>query len=175
MDPRGQTVLYDALYLSAEHLNEGKKDKKALLLISDGEDTKSKYNLDKVLSKLRESKVTVYAIGLLEENDLRGGLFRKAPSKKAKEVLEKLTETTGGRAYFPSSIDGIGELCKRIAHDLRNHYTLGYTPSNRKLDGSWRKIAVRLNPPKGISKVTVRAKEGYYAPNAQAVMAVMER
>jgi Ca-activated chloride channel family protein len=100
---------------------------------------------------------------------LRGGRFGKAPSKKARKVLEKFAETSGGRAYFPISIDGIGELCKHIARDLRNHYTLGYTPSNRKLDGSWRKVAVRLNPPKGISEVTVRTKEGYYAPNAQAV------
>ncbi len=59
------------------------------------------------------------------------------------------------------------KLCRRIAHDLRNHYTLGYTPSNKKLDGSWRKTTVRLNPPKTVSKMTVRAKEGYYAPKAE--------
>lgn len=166
LDTRGETALYDALYLSAEHLKDGKKDKKALLLISDGEDNRSKYSLDKVLLKLRESKATVYAIGLLEENDSRGGLFVKSPSKKAKDVLEKFAETTGGRAYFPKSVDEVGELCRRIAHDLRSHYTLGYTPSNRKLDGSWRKITIRLDPLKTVPKVTVRAKEGYYAPKA---------
>src|SRR5262249_967151 len=122
LDTRGQTALYDALYLSAVHLNEGKKDKKALLVITDGEDNTSKYNLEKVLAELRASKVTVYAIGLLEDNDVRGGPFSKSPSKKAKEVLEKFANTTGGRAYFPKSVDEIGELCRRIAHDLRNQY-----------------------------------------------------
>ncbi len=130
LDTRGETALYDALYLSAEHLNEGQKDKKALLLITGG------------------------------------GLFSKPPSKRAREVLEKFAETTGGRAYFPKSVDEIEGLCRRIAHDLRNHYTLGYTPSNRKLDGSWRMTTIRLNPPKTVSKVTVRVKEGYYAPKA---------
>jgi Ca-activated chloride channel homolog len=170
LDTRGETALYDAVYLSADHLNAGKKDKKTLLLISDGEDNKSKLSLDKVLAKLRESKITVYAIGLLEEDDARGTFFGKSPSKKAREVLEKFAETTGGRAYFPKSVDEVGELCRRIAHDLRNHYTLGYTPSNRKLDGSWRKITIRLNPPRALSKVTVRTKEGYYAPKADAVL-----
>lgn len=166
LDTRGETALYDALYLSAEHLNEGQKDKKALLLITDGEDNMSKYSLEKVLVKLRQSKATVYVIGLLEENDARGGLFSKPPSKRAREVLEKFAETTGGRAYFPKSVDEIEGLCRRIAHDLRNHYTLGYTPSNRKLDGSWRMTTIRLNPPKTVSKVTVRVKQGYYAPKA---------
>ena len=169
LDSRGETALYDAVYLSADHLNQGTKDKKALLLISDGEDNTSKYSLDKVLAKLRASKATVYGIGLLEESDQRRGMFRKSPTIKAREALEKLTETTGGRAYFPKSVDEVGELCRQIAHDLRNHYTLGYTPSNKKLDGSWRKITVRVNPPKSVATVTVRAKEGYYAPKAQGI------
>jgi len=168
LDSRGQTALYDAVYLSADHLNHGKKDKKALLLISDGEDNKSKLSRDKVLAKLRESKITVYAIGLLEENHVRGGLFGRS-SSKAREVLDKFAETTGGRAYFPQSVEGVGALCRRIAHDIRNHYTLGYTPSNRTLDGSWRKITVRVNPPRAMPKMTVRTKEGYYAPKAEAI------
>lgn len=169
LDTRGETALYDALYLSAEHLNQGKKDKKAILLITDGEDNKSTYNLDKVLAKLRASKVTVYTIGLLEENDGRGGLFSKDPSRKAREALERFSVTTGGRAYFPKSVDEVGDLCRRIAHDIRNHYTLGYKPSNRNLDGTWRRITVRLNPSKTLSKVTVRAKEGYYAPKSSDI------
>ena len=79
-------------------------------------------------------------------------------------MLRRFAETTGGGAYFPKSVDEVEGLCRRIAHDLRTQYTLGYTPSNRKLDGSWRKITVRLTAPKTISKVTVHAKEGYYAP-----------
>jgi Ca-activated chloride channel homolog len=169
LDTRGETALYDAVYLSVDHVKAGKKDKKALLLISDGEDNVSKYGFNKVVEALRESKVTLYAIGLLEENDQRGGLFKKPPSKKAKEALEKFAEITGGQAYFPKSLDEVEELVKDIAHDLRNHYTLGYTPTNRKLDGSWREIRVKVNPPKNVTKVTVRSKQGYYAPTADPV------
>jgi len=169
IDTRGETALYDAVYLSVDHVKAGKKDKKALLLISDGEDNVSKYGLNKVLDALRESKVTLYAIGLLEENDQRGGLFKKPPSKKAKEILQKFAEMTGGQAYFPKSLDEVEELVKDIAHEIRNHYTLSYTPTNRKLDGSWREIRVKVNPPKTISKVTVHTKQGYYAPNAEPV------
>ncbi len=169
LDTRGETALYDAVYLSVDHVKAGKKDKKALLLISDGEDNVSKYGFNKVIEALRESKVTLYAIGLLEDNDQRGGLFKKPPSKKAKEALEKFAEITGGQAFFPKSLDEVEELVKTIAHDLRNHYTIGYTPANRKLDGSWREIRVKVNPPKNVSKVTVRTKQGYYAPTAEPV------
>ena len=169
IDTRGETALYDAVYLSVDHVKAGKKDKRVLLLISDGEDNVSKYGLNKVIDALRESKVTLYAIGLLEENDQRGGLFKKPPSKKAKEVLQKFAEITGGQAYFPKSLDEVEELVKDIAHEIRNHYTVSYTPSNRKLDGSWREIRVKVNPPKTTSKVTVHTKQGYYAPNAQPV------
>jgi len=169
LDTRGETALYDAVYLSVDHVKAGKKDKKALLLISDGEDNVSKYGLNKVLDALRESKVTLYAIGLLENNDQRGGLFKKPPSKKAKEVLQKFAEITGGQAYFPKSLDEVEELVKDIAHEIRNHYTISYTPANRKLDGTWREIRVKVNPPKNISKVTVHTKQGYYAPTAPPV------
>jgi VWFA-related protein len=167
LDTRGETALYDAVYLSVEHVKGGDKDKKALLLISDGEDNTSKYGFNPTLELLRESKVTLYAIGLLEENDQRGGLFRKSPSKKAKEALEEFAEATGGQAYFPKTLDEVEEICRRIAHDLRNHYTLGYSPTNRNLDGTWRTVDVKLvNPPKSISKVNIRTKPGYYAPEA---------
>src|SRR5215468_10187022 len=96
IDARGETALYDAIYLSADHLKSGKKDKKAILLITDGEDNVSKYKFDKVFDTLRQSKgVTLYAIGLLEEDDQRGGLFHPAPSKKAKTDLVKFAEVTG--------------------------------------------------------------------------------
>jgi Ca-activated chloride channel homolog len=169
LDTRGETALYDAVYLSVDHVKAGKKDKKAILLISDGEDNVSKYGFNKVVEALRESKVTLYAIGLLEDNDQRGGLFKKPPSKKAKENLERFAEITGGQAYFPKSLDEVEELVKDIAHDLRNHYTIGYTPTNRKMDGAWREIRVKVNPPKNVSKVSVRSKQGYYAPTAEPV------
>ena len=169
LDARGETALYDALYLSAEHVKSGKKEKKALLLISDGEDNISKYGINKVIDALKQSKVTLYAIGLLEENDQRGGLFKKPPSKKAKADLVKFAELTGGQAFFPKTLDEVDQLVKTIAHDLRNHYTITYTPTNMKTDGTWREITVKITPPKNIPKLTWRAKPGYTAPLSQPV------
>jgi len=170
IDARGETALYDALYLASEKvMKDGKKDKKVLLLISDGEDNASKYGINKVIEALRQSKVTVYAIGLLEEDDQRGGLFKKPPSKKAKDDLLKFAEITGGRAYFPKSLDEVEDLVKGIAHDLRNHYTISYTPTNAKLDGSWRQIDVKITPPKNMPKITFNTKQGYYAPKPDTV------
>jgi len=169
IDARGETALYDAVYLSADHVKAGKKDKKALLLITDGEDNVSKYGINKVIEALKQSKTTLYAVGLLEENDQRGGLFKKPPSKKAKEDLEKFAEITGGQSFFPKNIDEVEDLVKHIAHDLRNHYTVSYTPTNTKLDGSYREISVKLNPPKNSGKLNWHTKQGYYAPKAEPV------
>src|SRR5216117_2424428 len=170
IDARGETALYDALYLAADKVTkDGKKDKKALLLITDGEDNASKYGINKVIEALRQSKVTLYAIGLLEENDQRGGLFKKPPSKKAKDDLQKFAEITGGQSFFPKNIDEVEDLVKHIAHDLRNHYTVSYTPTNAKLDGSYREIGVKVNPPKSLGKITWHTKQGYYAPKAEPV------
>src|SRR5438105_11867253 len=105
LDTRGETALYDAIYLSVDKvIKDGKRDSKALLLVTDGEDNTSKYKFEEALRQLKESKVTLYAIGLLEENDQRGGLFKPAPSKKAKDALIQLAESTGGVAYFPKSV-----------------------------------------------------------------------
>jgi len=164
IDARGETALYDAIYLSADHLKAGKKDKKAILLITDGEDNVSKYKLEKVIETLKQSKVTLYAIGLLEEDDQRGGLFHPAPSKKAKADLVKFAEVTGGQAFFPKNLDEVEDITKRIAHDIRNHYTITYTPTNANLDGTYREITVKVTPPKNMGKITWRAKPGYYAP-----------
>jgi len=164
IDARGETALYDALYLAADKvMKDGKRDKKVLLVISDGEDNASRYGINKVIEALRSSKVTLYAIGLLEEDDQRGGLFKKPPSKKAKDDLLKFAEITGGRAYFPKSLDEVENLVKNIAHDLRNHYTITYTPTNKNLDGGWREISVRINAPKNTPKFTSNTKQGYYA------------
>jgi Ca-activated chloride channel family protein len=120
------------------------------------------------MASTRLSKRCGSAIGLLEEDDQRGGLFRKAPSKKAKDDLLKFAEITGGRAYFPKTLDEVEDLVKGIAHDLRNHYTISYTPTNDKLDGSWREVTVKINAPKNMPKYTFNTKQGYYAPNPKA-------
>jgi Ca-activated chloride channel homolog len=161
LDTRGETALYDAVYLANEHLRDGKKDKKAILLITDGEDNKSQFSLNKVVEALRQSQVTLYAIGLLDEE--RHGFLNKSPSTKAKSALQKFAEITGGQAYFPQSLSEIDGLCKRIAHDLRSQYTIGYTPTNKNLDGAWREVTVRVDAPRNLKTAIVRTKPGYYA------------
>jgi Ca-activated chloride channel family protein len=166
LDPRLETALYDAIYLSVDHVRKGRLNKKVLLLISDGEDTSSKWGFNKVLEHVQQAKdVTIYAVGILDENDSRsGGLFGRSPQKKAREALKEIAELTGGQAYFPKSIDEVAEICKRIARDLRNQYTVGYL-SNSKQDGGWRTIRVNvLNPPKSAGKIAVKTRTGYFAP-----------
>jgi len=164
---RGETAVNDAIYLGVEHVeSEGGMDKKALLVVSDGEDNASVYRQEDVIERLRESDVTVYAIGLLEQNDTSGGLFRRSRSSIARDALEDIVEVTGGRAFFPKSLDEVEEICRQIARDLRNQYTITYRPSNSAFDGTYREIEVRVDPPRGFPRVEVRTKQGYTAPEA---------
>jgi Ca-activated chloride channel homolog len=158
MSSNGSTALYDAVIQAARHLQQsGFHEKKVLLVVSDGEDNASKNTLDEVLTTIRESKIILYTIGLLSA----------APTSyndAGKEPLKQLAEITGGAAYFPKNVRDVEEVCTRIARDLRNQYTIGYIPSNGKLDGSWRRIMVQVKPSKTTPKVRVRTKQGYYAP-----------
>jgi len=170
LDPRNQTAMHDAIYLGIEHVKTGRLDKKVVLVISDGEDTASQLSYEKVLAYARNSKnVAVYAIGLLEESESGGGIFRlgRSPQKKAREALKEIAEVTGGRAYFPKSIDEVEAICRQIARELRNQYTIGYYPKNTQKDGSLRAIEVKvINPPKSAGKIVVNTKTGYSAPDA---------
>jgi Ca-activated chloride channel family protein len=160
--PNGNTSLYDAVSLAAKHLSaNGFHDKKVLLVISDGEDNHSKYKLKEVLESIRESKIMIYSIGLLGPDS---GDYSMMFDDTGKRALKQLAEVTGGAAYFPKGTREVEQVCTRIARDLRNQYTIGYRPTNEKLDGSWRKTIVRVTPPKSAPKVQVRTKQGYYAP-----------
>jgi Ca-activated chloride channel family protein len=168
LDPRLGTAAYDAIYLGVDHVKQGKLNKKALLVISDGEDKDSKLTYEKVLNYVKASRnISIYTIGLLDEDEGSGGLFGigRSPQKKAKAALTELAEVTGGRAYFPKSIDEVEMICKQIARELRNQYTLGYAPTNKAKDGTSRAVTVEVvNPPKGAGKITVNAPKGYVAP-----------
>ena len=159
LDARGGTALHDAIYLSLEHIREGKEDKKALLVISDGEDRDSRYKFQSVLEFARESLASIYVIGLLDKEGERSNA-----QKKAAKNLKELAEDTGGKYYFPESVDEVEAICTQIAHEIRNQYTLGYKPSNTKRDGTWRTITVKLNSNKNAKKLAARTKRGYYAP-----------
>jgi Ca-activated chloride channel family protein len=159
LDARGGTSLYDAIYLSLEHIREGKEDKKVLLLISDGEDRDSRYKYDSVLEFARESHASIFVIGLFDKEGERS----RAQVKAAKH-LQELADDTGGRYYFPESVDAVEAICTQVAHEIRNQYTLGYKPTNTRRDGTWRTVTVKLNNTKSSKKVVARTKRGYYAP-----------
>ena len=153
------TALYDAVYLASRYLsNNGSRENKVMLLVTDGEDNNSKYDFKQVLRAVGESKITVYTIGLLGYSG-----YDDTPKK----TLQQLAEVTGGASFFPKKVTEVEEICSRVARDLRNQYTIGYRPSNRNLDGSWRKVVVRLNTPKNTPNFKVRTKQGYYAPDVK--------
>jgi len=167
IDPHGGTAMNDAIYLAVDHLKQGSRQKKALLVITDGEDMDSKYGINPLLEHIKQSKdITIYTIGLLEENDDRGGLFSQSPSKKARKDLMKISELTGGEAFFPKTVNEVAEICQRIARELRNQYTLIYSPNNDKHDGTWRAVDVRITPPQGAPKPNVKFRQGYWAPSS---------
>ena len=163
----GKTALYDAIYLAAQHLkDEAVHDKRVLLVMTDGDgDNQSKLKLKQILALLRESHIIVYTVGLLSVEDEGGGGF----------ALKQIAEAGGGAAFFPRNARDVEEVCRRIARDLRNQYTIGYRPSNETMDGSWRKIQVQVNPPKTIAKFTVRTKKGYYAAKVHETQVASER
>ena len=153
---RGYTAFLDAVYLALENVRLGSYPRKALLMITDGEDNHSRYTLDDVKEMLKESDVQLYAIGTIYAPNLK-------PRRAGRALLEELAEVTGGRAVFPDSIDDLEKICAQISLELKSQYVLGYIPSNTTADGKWRKLRVKVNPPSGMSHLNVRARAGYYA------------
>ncbi len=150
--PKGRTALYDAIYLGLEKIREGRNEKKALIVITDGEDNRSRYTFSEVKDFAKESDVQIYVIG--ERGELGYG----------RAIIAEITRLTGGRPFFPSNFKQLDYFVDLIHTELRNQYVIGYTPSDRRTDGEWRKIKVRLDPPEGLPPLSVRAKEGYFAP-----------
>jgi Ca-activated chloride channel homolog len=149
--PSGWTALYDAVYRGLDHMKEGKNEKKALILISDGGDNKSRYKRNEVLEFLKESDVMIYGIGL------------QSPETFGYYVITSLTSLTGGRAFFSEPVE-LEYYINLIHAELRNQYLLGYVPTHKTHDGKWRQIRVKLDAPEGLPKMSIRAKKGYYAP-----------
>jgi Ca-activated chloride channel family protein len=158
-EPHGQTALYDAAYLGVEKVKEGRHEKRAVLIVSDGQDNASRYNYGELRKLLKEADVQVYCIGILEEGVSAGTSI----DRQGQVILEELANTTGGMAFFPTSFAELDDSVTRIALTLRHQYSIGYVPFNDQRDGKWRKIKVRVNAPKGLPSLIVRAKEGYYA------------
>jgi Ca-activated chloride channel family protein len=155
--PYGQTAIYDAVILALEHMEYGKHTKKALLLITDGVDNTSTHTLAEAIEAARRSGVSIYSVGLLS---LAGG-------EKAEDSLIRIAEASGGRAYFPATVEEATRAMERIARDLREQYTLGYFPSNGTYNGAWRSVRVEVVPPEGMAattKLNANYRRGYYGP-----------
>lgn len=156
---KGMTALYDAVYLGLDKVKAGTNPKKAILMITDGEDNRSRYTFSNVREFVKESDVQIYAIGIV--GSYNSGFSQ---GRTGRALIEEMTELTGGRAFFPDSVEELPDITEKIAIELKNQYVLGYISTNGDRDGKWRKIRVKINPPKGVSHLNVRAKTGYYAP-----------
>jgi Ca-activated chloride channel family protein len=156
--PKGRTALLDAIYLGMTRMRKARYEKKALLIISDGGDNHSRYTEGEIKSMVKESDVQIYGIGLYDHD------FKTAEEREGPELLTEVTEVTGGRTFAIGSANELADVATKIGIELRNQYVLGYRPTNPARDGKWRKIKVKLNPPKGLPPLHVYAKTGYYAP-----------
>src|SRR4029434_4947883 len=147
----GQTAIIDAVYLSAEHVSEYKKDdpladrrRRALIVITDGEDRNSFYKQEQLFARLREEDVQIFVIGFINELDKEAGFIGKSPRDKAVSLINKLASETGGRAFFPESISELPQIANEIVRDLRTQYVVSYDPTNKAHDGTYRAIKVTV-------------------------------
>lgn len=156
----GMTALYDALgvYLDGAFGQDGRK---VLLLYTDGEDTRSRMRLDETMDLVRASDVTIYAIGFQKN-------LRASRRQFQRMRLSRLAEITGGRSYFPSSIDRLDEIYAEIAAELEGRYSLGFVSTNARADGTWRELEVRLTGSRAPRRANVRARDGYFAAYSEA-------
>ncbi|MDP9338815.1 MAG: VWA domain-containing protein [Acidobacteriota bacterium] len=157
IDSRGSTALYDAVIGSLDHLKKARKDKRVLLVVTDGEDNTSHNSLDKAIKEVQKTDTVIYTIGLLSEES-------KKNSKRAKKALEQLAQASGGLAFFPENVDDVRNICEQVARDVRNQYTLAYYPTNTKRDATFRAVQVEVIPPRGRGRLVARTRNGYYAP-----------
>ena len=156
--PRRRTALLDAIYMGISKMRQAKYAKKALLIISDGGDNHSRYTENEIKSLVKEADVMIYAIGIYDR-------YASAVEERlGPQLLTDITELTGGRAFTIDNPNDLGDVATKIGVELRNQYVLGYRPSKVVRDGKWRKIKVKLLPPKGLPPLRVYARTGYYAP-----------
>lgn len=155
----GRTALYDALLLSLNHVEKGKRDKKAIVLVSDGGDNSSVHGFEDVVRMVRESLATIYTIGLFDEDD----------ADRNPGLLARLARNSGGEAFLPKQVSEIAGICQQIATDIRNRYTIGYVPVRSGESGSLRKIKVVASNSGG-RKLVVHTRPSYFLPARRPLM-----
>jgi Ca-activated chloride channel family protein len=158
VEPKHNTALYDACYLGVERVTRGTHQKKALLIISDGQDNASRYNFKEVRRLMKESDVVIYSVGILGTQDTSSmdGILGQS-------YLDELANVTGGKSFYPNTAVEMDEIFERIALELRHQYSIGYVPSNFEPNGEWHKVKVKVKPPRGLPRLTIRHRSGYYA------------
>jgi len=153
-----RTALLDAIYYGMSKMRDAKHDRKALLVVSDGGDNRSRYTEGEVKSQVRESDTEIYSIGVFDP-------YAATPEERGGPILlNELCEETGGRLFRVDDLSEMSDIAEKISSELRNQYVIGYRPKILVRDGKWRKVKVKINPPQGLPPLTVHARTGYYAP-----------
>src|SRR5256886_3912206 len=155
---KNNTALYDACYLGVEKVQRGAHPKRALLLISDGQDNNSRYTFNELRRLLKESDVVLYGIGILSGGDAGSSL-----GMEGQGILDELAGVSGGKAFFPRGPAEMDDIFEQIALELRHQHSIGYKPTNFTNDSKWHKVKVKVHPPRGLPRLFVRSKEGYSA------------
>jgi len=164
VEPKRNTALYDAVYLGVDKVAHGAHQKRALLIISDGQDNASRYNFSEVRRIMKESDIVTYAVGIMDGHDIGNPL-----GMQGQAFLDELTSVSGGKSFYPTTDVELDEIFERIALEMRHQYSIGYVPKDFQPDGKWRKVKVKVKPPRGLPRLTVRSREGYYATPATTV------
>ena len=153
-----RTALLDAIYYGLTKMKEARHERKALLVVSDGGDNRSRYTEGELRAQVREMDVEMYSIGIFDP-------YAATPEERTgPQLLNDLSDETGGRLFRVDDIADMGDIAEKISTELRNQYVIGYRPKILTRDGKWRKVKVKVKPPQGLPPLTVHARTGYYAP-----------
>jgi Ca-activated chloride channel family protein len=153
-----RTALLDAIYFGIEKMKQAKYERRALLIVSDGGDNRSRYTEGEVRAAVREADTQIYSIGIFDP------YAATVEERNGPLLLTDISDETGGRLFRVDDVSEMGDIATRISAELRNEYVIGYRTDDEKRDGKWRKLKVRLGPPPGLPQLTVHARTGYYAP-----------
>jgi len=154
---KGRTSLLDAIVLSLANMRNARYQRKALVIISDGGDNRSRYTEKEVKSIIKEADVLVYSIGIFDSE------FQTVEEALGPELLTEISGVTGASAYTLDNPSDLPATAEHISRELRNQYVIGYSPDSPRCDGKWRKIKVKLTPPHGLPAMKVQFRTGYYA------------
>ena len=158
---KGRTALLDAIYLGLHEMRKARHSRKVLLVFSDGGDNHSRYTEGELKEAIRESQVQIYTVGIYEPYTALPGSFEQWFGPR---LMAEIAEMTGGRQFSVENPNDLAEIARKVGRELRNLYVVGYRPSNDARDGKWRKIEVRVDPPRGLRKLQIFNKSGYYSP-----------